>query len=160
MADQFERAVVSIIAALDRINTSIQKTATYKAGNLLTLGNGYTIETVGVGGALGGIEVDTELIGSLTGAAILLSYLEVLTELIGITEGACIVVGALDTEPELLGAIVADATMAGRVEGTSYLMIGSSTGAAEIVSTELEVDTELIGSSVGEASGAAAYMWV
>lgn len=84
---QIERSVVNIIAALNRINASIQKTSVYISANTYALGDGYVINTVGVGGTLGILGITTLGVGSVGGIS------EVLAE-----------PGALDSQPELISS--------------------------------------------------------
>jgi len=157
--DQIERIAASLLAALNKINTSIQKSKTYKDGNLITLGSLSAIQTIAVSGVLGGVAVETELIGSSTPASgVANAAVNVLTELLGPIGITGNVAGIVDTMQQFISNTTAITGVSGLLEGTTRLMASISNGAT-ITAAEFQIETELIGACDGTSSGAAAYMW-
>lgn len=180
MSDQRNTLAAMIVAAIDRVNTSIQKTATYISANSFTLiGNGLA-ESAGVsallgflgvvtlvpgistvsGGASGSLEVETELIGALAAQSGEAGDLDILTGLgssIVEISGIGAALGILEVSSDFSGLISA-ISGASAVRLNTILMAGESDGVG-VGSAELDVLVELAGISAGTTSGASSYMW-
>ena len=189
MGDQRLVGIDRIVNELKKINTSIQKTKTYKDGNTF----GYDASVPGFGGA--------SIVNSSGVSAFTLALLGVITLVPGSTGASSGVGGTLDSQPGCdgssagasstdgilsvlteLGSSVVETSGASALLGsmdTTFSLRGSIAGASnvsaairedrEVLRGEsdgesnttgiLDSQNELAGSCDGESSGAAAYLW-
>lgn len=151
--DQLIALTDRIVAAINRVNTSIQKTQTYIDANTFPLIGQGTAETAGVSGMLGILEVLTEL-----GQALIIE--------IAATSG---VEGSLDSQPGCVGSVVAESNVIASSDLDSTIkLVGSTDEIFSIsgnltgtwtnrglvegeagVNAELDVSLVLVGSSGG-----------
>lgn len=152
---QLNELAEMIVAAIDRVNRSIQKTQTYIDANTYSIvGNGMAVSS-GVSGTLGflgvltelGLELDIEIAASGGAEGIL----DVLTRIPGIVEASGGAEGDLDILTKLVGDLAAtgavlDATLRDITRLLGGISESSGTGEAE-----LDGQPKLIGICEGES---------
>jgi len=180
MADQIERLISAVTNGLNKINTSIQKTQTYKDGNIYGFGGNSTVNSSGVAALLGFLGVLTLVPGSTAGASDASGSLDSQSGCEGVSVGASSITGSLSVSTELgssavetsgasaaLGSVEISTKFSGSIVGASNIdcgilnsvqFSGSSVGASGETGV-LSVSTRLVGSCAGATTGAAAYMW-
>jgi len=173
MADFWVELTDRIVTAIKAVNTSVQKTQTYKDGNTYTLDCDETIEISGVGGVLGFLGVSTLLVaptvvassvsdsplcisrqadGSLIAPSSITGSLSISTELgssIVETTGAGGALGVLDVSTVMRGNIAASSSLNAYIN--RHLLDGSS-GSASGTTGVLSVETGLVGVCEGAGS--------
>lgn len=131
MADRVNVHHAELLAALQAINTSIQKLSTYLDGSAnYSLGQGSVVEIAGASGAIGGVAVDIELQGSVTAAS---NVTGTVTDsfLVGSVSAVSSVVGNLVVPTNLVGSVsaISSATLAAMGDNREVL-VGSVTAAS------------------------------
>ena len=160
MADQIERSVAAIIAALNKINTSIQKTEGYVDQNSYAFGMATATEVIGVGGAIAGIAVETELIGTIAASCTTVGAMaDMVKSIAGSIDAAGVTEAELKTITELIGDLSSTAVLIGVFSDATILLEAVAVALSATDGSNLLVDTELIGTSVGVTTGAAAKLW-
>lgn len=159
MADQFERLAADIIAAINRINTSVQKLSTYISANTYSLGDGYVTEIAGIAALISGISIATELIGNMTTSSSLSGTMFV-QQLTGLVAAIGAATADLENSLELISSAVESSGVSGSIMGIGWpILIAGSSVSASLGSSSMPVEKTLIGSSIGTTTGVAAKLW-
>ena len=181
MADQTERIAVDIIAAINRINASVQGLSTYISGHSYAFGTTGVVESDGVSALLAGIAIDVELISSIAATSAASGHIEVIMELVGSAVAASTSAGDLYLAIDLpegstgeLSSVIGDlvrgraltssstiaAALVGILSGDVHLKIRAASAAAAIAEANINITNQLAGSSVGVLAGTSAKLWV
>lgn len=142
--DQIERSVAAIIAAINRVNTSLQRMSTYE--NIIRLGTAAINEVVSVGGALGFLNVSTVLRGIAAGTTAADGTMKVSKQLAGSSDGAGGADGVFSITRQLAGEVTGQSNLPSvNLQGTSYRMVGNL-AASSGSDGNMNVSTQLAGS--------------
>lgn len=156
---QIETAVAAIIAAINRVNKTMQETTGYRDEHIILLG-GVAPQIVGVGGALAGLPIETELIGTIAASCTTTGAMAGLIKSIaGALSAAGTTAAELKTITELIGSLSSAPTVAGVFSDATILLKAVTAALADIDGSNLEVITTLVGTSAGTTSGVAAKLW-
>lgn len=175
MSDQQLVGIDRIVAALNRVNASIQKTQTYKDANKIDLvsrggtaiisGASATLAFLGVmtlvpgttaatSGADGVLSVGTGLVGSVDGVGAVIAEIDNLIVLAGTIDNVSDNSGEIDKSIKLIGSLTAESGGEAAMQRTIRRLVGDADGEA-VVDASLSVVTQLIASvsAVGQCGG-------
>lgn len=173
MSDQRNTIAAAILAAIDRVNRSIQRTQTYIDANTFPLIGQGTAETAGSSGTLSFLGVITVMPGITSASSNVEGDLDISKELTSSVGGVSDIDASLDSQPGLgssvieisgaggaLGYLDVLTVMRGSAAGVSdltgflnhHLFSGESDGEGE-ATAYLNSEIGLVGSCDGESSG-------
>jgi len=137
--DQIERIITAITNGLNKVNTSIQKTQTYKDGNTYSLAVDTVVETAAT----------SALLATLRGITLLFT---------GNVAGSSLLSGFVNHQL-FNGFSVGSSSLSAILRGVTRLFAGDSAGISTVGGGSFTSIKELVGSCAGATTGAAAYMW-
>lgn len=159
--DQRERIGAAIVAAINAVNTSIQKTQTYKDGNIFRLATDAVVEVAGasaIEASTKSLEVSTELIADDTAGVSTVANTPLDSQPRCYSEaavGEATAEGILNVSTKLYGSAGGQGGGEARMGGVTRLLVGDDTAGAGGADAVFEIERILIGSAAGNSAGVA-----